>query len=162
VHQRSASSYRVGRLLLAGDAAHATNPIGGMGFTSGVQDASMLIRCFSAFLKGEVGEDALDWYAYERRRCFLEIANPSAIEFKRRTQEAAEARRLEDETNFFTMMNDREMSRGALMSIFAICGRAYRPDWRETFVAEDQTRAGAAGALVLGADVNRRVTRELE
>ena len=39
VHQRSATSYRVGRVLLAGDAAHSTNPIGGMGFTSGVQDA---------------------------------------------------------------------------------------------------------------------------
>lgn len=162
VHQRSASSYRVGRVFLAGDAAHATNPIGGMGFTSGVQDASMLIRCFAAFLNNEAGEDVLDWYAYERRRCFLEIANPSAIEFKRRTQEAVEARRLEDETNFFTMMNDREMSRGALMSIFAICGRQYRPDWREKFVSEDKARAGAAGALVLGADVNRRVTREIE
>ena len=33
VHQRSASTYRVGRVFLAGDAAHATNPIGGMGFT---------------------------------------------------------------------------------------------------------------------------------
>jgi len=162
VHQRSASSYRVGRVFLAGDAAHATNPIGGMGFTSGVQDASMLIRCFSAFFNNEAGEDVLDWYAYERRRCFLEIANPSAIEFKRRTQEATEGRRLEDEANFFTMMNDREMSRAALMSIFAICGRAYRPDWRETYVAEDKARAGAAGTLVLGADVNRRVTREIE
>jgi 2-polyprenyl-6-methoxyphenol hydroxylase-like FAD-dependent oxidoreductase len=162
VHQRSASNYRVGQVLLAGDAAHATNPIGGMGFTSGVQDASMLIRSFSALLQGQADEDVLDWYAYERRRCFLEIANPSAIEFKRRTQESSEARRLEDETNFFTMMNDREMSRSALMSIFAICGRAYRPDWRETLVAEDKARAAGGGTLVLGADVDRRVTREIE
>src|SRR5579872_3665543 len=84
VHQRSASRYRCGRVLLAGDAAHATNPIGGMGLTSGIQDAAALIQAFAALFCGEASEDALDWYDYERRRCFLEIANPSAIEFKRR------------------------------------------------------------------------------
>src|SRR6185312_8040182 len=35
MHQRSASTYRLGRVFLAGDAAHATNPVGGLGLTSG-------------------------------------------------------------------------------------------------------------------------------
>lgn len=149
VHQRSATTYRVGRVLLAGDAAHATNPIGGMGFTSGVQDAMLLIKSLLAVLKGEAGDDALDWYAYERRRCFLEIANPTAIEFKRRTQEADPQRQQEDEDNFFRMMDNPEMMRGALMSIFALAGRPYQPDWRETLLPADRARTPAQAKVLL-------------
>jgi 2-polyprenyl-6-methoxyphenol hydroxylase-like FAD-dependent oxidoreductase len=163
VHQRSASQYRIGRVLLAGDAAHATNPIGGMGLTSGIQDASALIRAFATLLSGDASEDILDWYAYERRRCFLEIANPSAIEFKRRAQEADPARRLEDEGNFLAMMENRELHRAALMSIFELCGRPYQPDWRATLGPRDKERT-AARPLVLGADMAARVkhTAEIE
>ena len=100
--------------------------------------------------------------AAKERRCFLEIANPSAIEFKRRTQEADRARRLEDEANFFKMMEDREQSRAALMSIFALGGREYRPDWRETLLIEDRGRASADQTLVLGAHSTARITSEIE
>lgn len=161
VHQRSASAYRVGRVLLAGDAAHATNPIGGMGLTSGIQDASMLISCLSARFCGDAADDILDWYAYERRRCFLEVVNPSAIEFKRRAQEADLARRQEDEANFFAMLADREMTRAALMSIFTLCGRPYRSDWREALVPEDRAR-GSAGTLILATNTATRVTADIE
>lgn len=53
VHQRVASSFRVGRVLLAGDAAHVNNPLGGMGMNSGLHDAV-------AFAKVLVGGDDLD------------------------------------------------------------------------------------------------------
>ena len=39
LHQRSVERMRVGRALLAGDAAHATNPTGGFGLTGGLFDA---------------------------------------------------------------------------------------------------------------------------
>ena len=39
VHQRVASCYRDGRLLIAGDAAHINNPLGGMGMNFGFHDA---------------------------------------------------------------------------------------------------------------------------
>ncbi|WPN49667.1 MULTISPECIES: FAD-dependent oxidoreductase [unclassified Pseudomonas] len=145
VHQRSASTYRVGRVFLAGDAAHATNPIGGMGFTSGVQDAHALIKYLGGVINGTLAEDALDWYAHERRRCFLQIANPTAIEFKRRTQERDTARRMEDEANMFALMADREMSRQAMMSIFNLTGRGYQEDWQTTLLVEDE--AGQTPAL---------------
>lgn len=151
VHQRSASTYRIGRVLLAGDAAHVTNPIGGLGLTSGIQDASMLAHCLSAVLAGEAGDDTLDWYAYERRRCFLEVVNPSATEFKRRAQEADPDRRREDEARFRAMQDDRGMMRAALMSNFALCARPYRPDWRETLLVEDRRRGSATQTLILGA-----------
>jgi 2-polyprenyl-6-methoxyphenol hydroxylase-like FAD-dependent oxidoreductase len=162
VHQRSASAYRVGRVLLAGDAAHATNPIGGMGFTTGVQDASSLIRCFAALLCGRASEDVLDFYAYERRRVFLQISNPTAIEFKRRAQEIEPARRLEDEAGFFKMMEDREAMRAALMSVFELSGRPYREDWRETLLKQDLSQAAGGGSFVLGAHSSARITKDIE
>ncbi|MEP7244308.1 MAG: FAD-dependent monooxygenase [Gammaproteobacteria bacterium] len=162
VHQRSASSYRVGRVLLAGDAAHATNPIGGMGFTTGIQDASGLIESFKDLFSGAAGEGVLDYYAYERRRIFLEISNPSAMEFKRRAQETNDARRLEDEAGFFKMMEDPALHRAAMMSVFQLCGRPYQEGWRETLVPEDQRRGNSPTALVLGANMTARVTQDIE
>jgi len=161
VHQRSASTYRAGRVFLAGDAAHATNPIGGLGLTSGIQDASTLIECLSAVIAGEATDDRLDWYGYERRRCFLEVVNPSAIEFKRRAQESDTTRRLEDEANLRAMQADRKAMREALMSNFALCARPYRPDWRETLLLEDRQR-GSAATLILGAHSTARITRDIE
>ncbi|MEN5107305.1 FAD-dependent oxidoreductase [Pseudomonas sp. TWI672] len=145
VHQRSAKTYRVGRVMLAGDAAHATNPIGGMGFTSGVQDADTLIKCLGGVINGELNEDALDWYSYERRRCFLEIANPTAIEFKRRTQERDTQKRMQDEANMFELMKDKDMCKQALLSTFSLTGRPYRQDWRETYLVQDALGEGSQG-----------------
>ena len=42
VHQRVARTFRLGRVLLAGDAAHINNPLGGMGMNGGIHDAMNL------------------------------------------------------------------------------------------------------------------------
>ncbi|MEQ1924462.1 MAG: FAD-dependent monooxygenase, partial [Pyrinomonadaceae bacterium] len=66
VHQRVTETFRVGRVLLAGDAAHVNNPTGGMGMNSGVHDAQMLARNLIAVLRG--ADDALlDEYAAVRK-----------------------------------------------------------------------------------------------
>ncbi len=44
VHHRMAESYRAGRILLAGDAAHVHSPAGGQGMNIGIQDAAELAR----------------------------------------------------------------------------------------------------------------------
>lgn len=133
VHQRSASAYRQGRVLLAGDAAHATNPIGGMGFTSGVQDAQSLVRAFGQLWNNEAGDDVLDFYAEERRRVFIEVANPVAIAHKLRTQRTDRAERLADEEGFISMSRNPEAVRQAVMSVFKLEGNSYTPDWRTRF-----------------------------
>ncbi|MBL8057399.1 MAG: FAD-dependent monooxygenase [Anaerolineales bacterium] len=62
VHQRIADSFRVGRVLLAGDAAHINNPAGGMGMNSGIHDAHRLAAALAADSDHE-----LDRYAQVRR-----------------------------------------------------------------------------------------------
>jgi 2-polyprenyl-6-methoxyphenol hydroxylase-like FAD-dependent oxidoreductase len=143
VHQRSASTYRAGRVLLAGDAAHATNPIGGLGLTSGIQDASTLIQCLSAVIAGEAADDILDWYAYERRRCFLEVVNPSATEFKRRAQETDATRRLEDEANFRAMQDDREAYAGSVdVELCPVCALLQTRLARDAGIGGSNPRTG--------------------
>ena len=66
---RRAERFRVGRVLLAGDAAHQVSPFGARGANSGVQDADNLGWKLAAVVKGE-GADAgsvlLDSYEFER------------------------------------------------------------------------------------------------
>ena len=83
MHQRSAETYRSGRVLLAGDAAHATNPTGGLGLTSGLFDAFALVEALSAVAVDGAGDGLLDEWAEERRRLFTEVASPQASENKR-------------------------------------------------------------------------------
>jgi 2-polyprenyl-6-methoxyphenol hydroxylase-like FAD-dependent oxidoreductase len=83
MHQRSAETYRVGRVLLAGDAAHATNPTGGLGLTSGLFDSFALQEALGAVAVEHASDALLDEWAQERRRIFTEIASPQASENKR-------------------------------------------------------------------------------
>jgi 2-polyprenyl-6-methoxyphenol hydroxylase-like FAD-dependent oxidoreductase len=63
---RQAASYRSGRVLLAGDAAHIHYPAGGQGLNTGVQDAVNLGWKLAAVVRGEAGADLLDTYQKER------------------------------------------------------------------------------------------------
>lgn len=82
IHQRCAETFRIGRILLAGDAAHITNPIGGLGLTTGFLDAFVLFEALAAVVKGEAAESVLDLYAEERRRAFLDEVSPQAVQNK--------------------------------------------------------------------------------
>jgi len=65
--ERQVTRYRVGRVLLAGDAAHVHSPAGGMGMNTGLQDAANLGWKLAAVLHGRAGDDLLDTYGAERR-----------------------------------------------------------------------------------------------
>ncbi|MGW4469279.1 FAD-dependent oxidoreductase [Nonomuraea sp. NPDC004354] len=66
VHHRVADSYRAGRVVLAGDAAHVHSPAGGQGMNAGLQDAAALGEALGEALR--TGSDGpLDGYAARRR-----------------------------------------------------------------------------------------------
>jgi 2-polyprenyl-6-methoxyphenol hydroxylase-like FAD-dependent oxidoreductase len=66
IHHRVADTYRVGRILLAGDAAHVHSPAGGQGMNLGIQDAVALADALTAVLTG-APDGVLDDYAAARR-----------------------------------------------------------------------------------------------
>lgn len=66
MNQRLADQYRVGRVLLAGDAAHIHPPTGGQGLNTSVQDAWNLGWKLAAVIKG-APQSLLDSYEEERR-----------------------------------------------------------------------------------------------
>ncbi|HXC08388.1 MAG TPA: FAD-dependent monooxygenase [Steroidobacteraceae bacterium] len=78
MHQRSAQRYRVGRVLLAGDAAHVTNPTGGLGLTSGLFDSYALYPALTAVVLEHAADEVLDRYSAARRDTFINRVSPQA------------------------------------------------------------------------------------
>jgi 2-polyprenyl-6-methoxyphenol hydroxylase-like FAD-dependent oxidoreductase len=66
IHHRVADTYRAGRLLLAGDAAHVHSPAGGQGMNLGIQDGVALAGALAAVLAG-APDEVLDDYSAARR-----------------------------------------------------------------------------------------------
>lgn len=64
---RLVDSYRKGRVLLAGDAAHIHTPFGGQGMSLGLVDAANLGWKLAAVMRGEMPDSLLDTYTAERR-----------------------------------------------------------------------------------------------
>jgi hypothetical protein len=64
---RLIDTYRQGRVLLAGDAAHVHSPFGGQGLSLGLVDAANLGWKLAAVVRGEMPDSLLDTYTAERR-----------------------------------------------------------------------------------------------
>ncbi|GAA3884337.1 hypothetical protein GCM10022381_28150 [Leifsonia kafniensis] len=97
MHQRAAAQFRSGRVLLAGDAAHSTNPTGGLGLTSGLFDTFVLYEALAAVIAGTAEEAVLDVYATERHRIFTEIVTPAASNNKRLVYHSSDPVRLAED-----------------------------------------------------------------
>ena len=87
VHQRVAETFRRGRVLLAGDAAHLNNPIGGFGMNAGIQDAGSLIAKLSAVWHGRADDSVLDLYVRQRRQVNIEYVQAVSIRNKQTLEE---------------------------------------------------------------------------
>lgn len=87
---RQAETYRKGRVLLAGDAAHIHYPAGGFGMGLGIQDAVNLGWKLAAVVKGSAPEELLDTYHAER--------HPIAASMVRYTMATVALNRMDDRT----------------------------------------------------------------
>ncbi|KAJ9495734.1 hypothetical protein LTR99_010643 [Exophiala xenobiotica] len=106
-HQRCASKFRNGNIILCGDAAHSNNPIGGLGLTSGLLDSSAISNCLIRILRGkEKDADALiHRYCQVRRDSFLKFTNPQSIDFKLRVH-SMDPKTTEERDFFFDKLNN--------------------------------------------------------
>ncbi len=87
VHQRVVDRFRVGRVVLAGDAAHINNPMGALGLNSGIQDAGNLSEKLIRVWRGEAGHDELDLYSRQRRATAEDFVQSWSIRNKRQLEE---------------------------------------------------------------------------
>jgi 3-(3-hydroxy-phenyl)propionate hydroxylase len=88
VHQRVAETFHSGRVILAGDAAHLNNPLGGMGMNSGIHDAFNAVEKLARILVGgEDREPLLAQYTRQRRMVAVEYVQASSIRNKRLLEE---------------------------------------------------------------------------
>jgi 3-(3-hydroxy-phenyl)propionate hydroxylase len=85
-HQRVAATFRKGRVLLAGDAAHVNNPIGGMGLNGGIQDAVNLADKLARIVLDGAPDTLLDTYDRQRRTVAVEFVQEQSIENKKRLE----------------------------------------------------------------------------
>ncbi len=85
-HQRVAARFRKGRVLLAGDAAHVNNPIGGMGLNGGIQDAANLSGKLAQVLLEGADDRLLDLYDLQRRTVAVEFVQEQSIANKKRLE----------------------------------------------------------------------------
>ncbi|MEE3000367.1 MAG: FAD-dependent monooxygenase [Pseudomonadota bacterium] len=102
VHQRVATKYREKNVLIAGDAAHINNPLGGMGMNFGFHDAFNLTEKLNEIWSNNASEDLLDLYERQRRTVASEYLQAQTIENKKNLERKNQA----DREQFFDELRD--------------------------------------------------------
>jgi 3-(3-hydroxy-phenyl)propionate hydroxylase len=112
VHQRVAKTFNLGRVLLAGDAAHLNNPLGGMGMNSGIHDAfNGCAKIARVLLDGEEAEPLLDQYTRQRHMVAVEYVQAASIRNKRLLEERDPAIRRERFDELRAIASDPDQAR---------------------------------------------------
>jgi len=114
-HQRVAATFRLGRVLLAGDAAHVNNPIGGMGLNGGIQDAANLCEKLAKVLLDGAPERLLDLYNLQRRTVAIEFVQEQSIANKKRLEASDPEVRRRNLDELRQMAADQERARAFLL-----------------------------------------------
>jgi 3-(3-hydroxy-phenyl)propionate hydroxylase len=122
VHQRVATCYRAGRVLLAGDAAHVNNPLGGMGLNFGIHDAHDLAGKLARVWRGDAPADLLDHYDRQRRTVAERFLQAQSIENKHTLEERDPAAREARKAEMRRIAADPELARRFLLRTSMIEG----------------------------------------
>ena len=133
LHQRCAERLREGRVFLAGDAAHATNPMGGLGLTTGLWTGLILSDLLASVINGMADISILDRFSDERRRVFWEVTSPAATENKRMMEEKNRETRLKDMESVKQTASDPKHAREMLAFHFKVVGDTLheKSRWRQ-------------------------------
>ncbi|MGI4838191.1 MAG: FAD-dependent oxidoreductase [Janthinobacterium lividum] len=116
VHQRVAKTYRSGRAVLAGDAAHLNNPLGGFGMNSGVHDVWNLVPKLVAILQdGAEAEPLLDLYERQRRTIMNEFVQAQTIRNKANMQVSDAEAQARNQAEMAKVLADPQLRREYLL-----------------------------------------------
>jgi len=114
-HQRVAETFRVGRIILAGDSAHLNNPIGGMGLNGGLQDAGNLCEKLIEILLNGASDQLLALYSLQRRTVAIDFVQEQSIANKRRLEAKDEETRRRNFDQLSALAADPEKARDFLL-----------------------------------------------
>ncbi|MEV6210711.1 FAD-dependent monooxygenase [Kitasatospora sp. NPDC051914] len=104
IHRRLASTYRNGRILLGGDAAHIHSPFGGQGLNTGLGDAENLAWKLALVATGRAHQALLDTYQAERRPVAQEVLESTSAMTRMVVGRSPLARAVRDHV-FVPLMN---------------------------------------------------------
>jgi len=121
IHQRVADTYRCGRSMLSGDAAHLNSPSGGMGMNGGIHDAFNLVEKLVAVWRG-ANTDLLDLYVRQRRPIAIEHVIAQADRNRRRMRETDGDRRRAMLSDLQRIAADPMSARDYLLNSSMIAG----------------------------------------
>ena len=122
VHQRVCKTFRSGRVVLAGDAAHVNNPLGAFGLNSGIHDAVSLADKLGRVWRGEADDALLDLYVRQRRVAAVEQVERMSIRNKRQLEErdpSVQRQRLQE---LVAIANDPVRARSHMLETSMITG----------------------------------------
>lgn len=122
VHQRIVPRYRVGRIALAGDAAHLNSPAGGMGLNGGLHDAFALVDALVDMLRRGAPLSRLDLYDRSRRPVAADQILAQADRNRARMRERDPAARREILAGLQAITADRDRLKAHLMKSSMIEG----------------------------------------
>jgi 3-(3-hydroxy-phenyl)propionate hydroxylase len=122
LHQRCLDSFRHGRVLFAGDAAHLNSPAGGMGMNSGLHDAQCLADHLLPVLSGE-DDGLLDRYDRRRRTIALDEVQKLSARNYRRHRETDPQKRAEIWQDLLLTSQDKVRMREFLLGASMIRSR---------------------------------------
>ena len=115
VHKRVAETFNIGRILLAGDAAHLNSPAGGFGMNGGVQDVFNLTTKLIAIAEGAPAEPLFDRYTRQRRSAAIDDIHSTSDANYRRHRESDPAKRREALRDMQAIIADPDKHRAFLM-----------------------------------------------
>lgn len=115
VHQRVAETYRRGRVLLAGDAAHVNNPLGGMGMNGGIHDGVNVAHKLVDVINQRQDPALLDQYDLERRPVAVEFVQANSMRNKKVMEERDPAIRKQRQDELRALADDPAKAKAVLM-----------------------------------------------
>jgi 3-(3-hydroxy-phenyl)propionate hydroxylase len=118
VHQRVAGAFRIGPVLLAGDAAHINSPVGGVGLNSGIHDAMDAARRLARIVHEDAdAEQELTAYDRVRRTVAVEYVQADTQRNTDRLREKDDAVRRQHQADMRALAADPEKARAYIRRV---------------------------------------------